>query len=379
MRPTLHLLGLPHTQTTREHVVCAFTAKLVKLCEMLEPRGWRIILYSGEQNEAPCAEHVPLFSNEEQESWYGSFDPNVLPTVAKFDPAEEPWQTMNDRAVVEIARRAQPRDLLLLLAGTCQKPVADQFPSMLAAEWAAGYEGWYTPYVCFESYAWMHFCYGARGIGTPGNEARFFDTVIPNFFRPSDFALAEDKDDYLLFVGRTIFRKGITLAAEIAKASGRKLLVAGSGVDSSSDGEIRTFDGCVLTGDVEYVGPVGAAERNELMGKAHAVFAPTIYVEPFGAVAVEAQLCGTPAITTDWGAYPETVPHGGGFRVRSLAEGVAAVEAAGDLDPVLIHERALARYSLEAIAPEYERWFDQISTLWGKGFYEMPERELAAA
>jgi glycosyltransferase involved in cell wall biosynthesis len=371
VRPRLHLLGLPHTQTTKEHVVCAFTAKLVKLCEMLEPRGWEIFLYSGAQNEAPCKEHIPLFSDEEQVSWYGEFDPNVLPTVAKFDPNEEPWKVMNTRAIGELAPRLEPHDLLLLLAGTCQKPVADNFP-VLTAEWAAGYEGWYTNCVCFESYAWMHHCYGRRNI----NDGRFFDTVIPNFFRPSDFKLTREKEDYLLFVGRTIYRKGITVAAEIAKEAGLPLVVAGSGVTSVTGGKMKTFDGCEIE-NVEYVGPVNVEQRNDLMGRARAVFAPTLYIEPFGAVAVEAQLCGTPAITTDWGAYPETVPEGQGFRFRTIAEGVEAVMQAESLDPAKIRRQALKRYSLEAIAPEYERWFDQISTLWGDGFYAKPE--LAAA
>ncbi len=47
----------------------------------------------------------------------------------------------------------------------------------------------------------------------------------------------------------------------------------------------------------------GAEERLALLGKAKSVLMPTYYLEPFGGVHVEAQLCDTPVITTDWSAF----------------------------------------------------------------------------
>ncbi len=51
---------------------------------------------------------------------------------------------------------------------------------------------------------------------------------------------------------------------------------------------------------------------------------------------------------------------------------------ASSLDPAKVRRQALKRYSLKAIAPEYERWFDQITTLWDEGWYQMP-KELVTA
>lgn len=363
---TLHLLGLPHTQLTRDASVCAFTQKAVKFVPMMQARGWRIISYWGDENEAGADEHVELFTAEDQERWYGPPDLNTLP-LAKYDANETPWKVFNGRAIAALAERVEERDIILSLAGYCHQPITKSFTSHLAVEWAAGYEGWCEQYVCFESNAWRHHQYGVRSM----HEGRWYDTTIPNFFDPDEWTLpVQQGGSYVAFVGRMVGRKGPQIAAQIAQAAGLPIKFAGSGVGVHGPSRIECHDGTVIEGQrMEYLGTVGGEDRNRLMRDALVVIAPTIYIEPFGAVAVEAQLCGTPAITTDWGAFPETVIEGKtGFRMRTLAEGVEAVSKAADLDAEEIRWTALERYSLEAVGGMYERWFKQLLGLWEEGW-----------
>ncbi len=338
---------------------------------MMGERSWQVTLYSGDMNDATNCDHVPLDTANEQRTWYGDIDPNTLPTKAGiWDSGLPAWRITNERAVAAIQQRADAHDIVLLTGGYAHKPIADALPHLLHAEWAAGYEGIFSPYVCFESEAWRHYLYGKHRW-----DGRFFDTVIPNFFDPDEWTLPARKDDYLLFVGRMVQRKGVAVAAEIAKACGRRLVLAGSGVVEASPGRI-VCEELTLEGDnLEYVGTVGVEERNRLMGGAHAVLVPTLYVEPFGAVAVEAQLAGTPAIATDWGAFTETVADE--FRFRTMQEAVDAVKRAGDADPEKLQASALERFSLDAVAPRYERWFGQLDSLWRDGFYERRRDTLA--
>lgn len=349
--------------------MCAFTTKTAKFLKMMGERGWDITLYGGDQSDTRgYAELVPTYTDDEQREWFGDLDPNMLPIVAgAWDSTQRQYIVTNTRAIVEIQRRYEKGDLILLTGGLAMQPIthALPMPEYLACEWAAGYSGWYLPFVCFESYAWRHYCYG-RFLGD--TDGRWFDTVIPNFFDPEEWSLHE-KEDYLCFVGRLIARKGPHIAAEIAREMGMPLRVAGSGMLEYKEGEyILCHDGTRIEGDVYYEGTVGWEARNELMGRARALIVPTTYIEPFGAVAVEGPLCGTPTITTDWGAFPETVPPE--RRFRTLGEGVEAVERAMELPPAGLQEEALARFSLEAVAPLYERWFIELATLWDKGWYD---------
>ncbi len=75
-------------------------------------------------------------------------------------------------------------------------------------------------------------------------------------------------------------------------------------------GRLEPQDGMIYEGNIEYIGCIGPKQRAKEMGQAKAVFVPTESAEPFGNVTVEAQFCGTPVITTDWGAFPETAEHG---------------------------------------------------------------------
>src|SRR5689334_24039124 len=100
----LHLVGLPHTQTTREVSVCAFTQKIIKFCKMMRPLGYEIILYAGDENEAECDELVTLVTREEQREWYGPFDLNLIPFQATWGGEDSPWKIFNGRAIDEIGK-----------------------------------------------------------------------------------------------------------------------------------------------------------------------------------------------------------------------------------------------------------------------------------
>jgi len=361
----LHVLGLPHTETTRDYLHCAYTQKVLKFCDMMS-RAHEVILYAGERNEARCSEHVPLVSSAERRRWFGEWDANNLFEAIDWDPAAEPWRLMNARAFSAIRERAEPRDTLCLVTSS-QAPVAHALPWLMPVEWAVGYEGVRLERRVFESYAWMHHIYGKRGI----DDGAAFDAVIPNFFDPADFARdVRAGGDYLLYLGRLVARKGPHVAALIAERVGMPLLVAGPGASRAEPGRIICPEIEIRGERIEYVGPVDVSERAELLAGAAATLVPTQYIEPFGGVAVEAMLSGCPVVATDWGAFTETVQLGvSGFRFRTLAEGAAAVTGALALDRARVRDYARGRYALDAVYPLFDAHFRRLESLWADGWY----------
>lgn len=379
---TIHVVGLPHTQTNGEYATCAYTEKIRKFCKMMTGRDRRVILYAGEHNTAPCDEHVQLVSDARRERWFGPHDLNSLERGGfDWEPMSPWWSEMNARAIGEIAKRAEPTDLLLLSAGQAQQIIADALPAMIVAEFGVGYEGIITArkgapvFSAYESHSHRHLVYGLKG----WRRGREYDTVIPNFFDPDEMTEGDGQGGYLLFIGRLIGQKGITTAARVSAATGIPLVVAGPGGTSWGDGWVKYDDGGqagVEAPDLEYVGAVGVEERARLMGGAIATLVPTVYVEPFGGVAVESMMTGTPVVTTDFGAFTETVQEGlSGYRFQTLQEAVDGTIAAAELSRFQIRDYALDRYSLEAVAPKYDRWFSNLDGLWGEGWTALRKPE----
>jgi glycosyltransferase involved in cell wall biosynthesis len=348
-----HVAALPHTHTTTKFLSCAYTAKVINFCRMMKDRGHTVFLYGGEKNEAPCDEHIVCVSETDRAAHVG--DKHF--TSASFDYSLPFWTKANDRMTQEIAKRAEKTDFICVIGGYAQKQIADNLPHMITVEFGVGYGGTFSKYRVFESYAWMHTCYGAATMGKPHDaDGQWWDAVIPGYLDPAMFPFREQKDDYFMFIGRLVDRKGYRIAADVCFELGKKLVVAGQG---------KPPLGC------EYVGVVGPEERGRLMAGAKAVFVPTIYLEPFGNVNVEAQACGTPVITTDWGAFTETVKHGlTGYRCRTFGEFKRAAEKCHVLDPKVIRQHAVDNYSLDVIGEKYERYFERLMTLWTDGWYE---------
>jgi glycosyltransferase involved in cell wall biosynthesis len=351
-----HVVNMPHTQTTKHYSPCAYTQKVRRFCDMMTGLGHEVFLYASEENEAACAELITIVTKDEQREWFGHNDIFEGPINITWGMKDKHWVVTNHRAIAEIAKRAEPRDFICIIGGTCQEAIGGAFPDMLTVEFGIGYSGVFAKHRVFESYAWMHAVHGAHTTlpGIMSDRGRFFDAVIPNYFEVEDFPFSAEKDDYYLFMGRLVEAKGLQIAIDTCRTLNRKLVVAGAGTPPDFG---------------EYVGIVDSQRRGELMSRARAVFVPSLYLEPFGGVHVEAMLCGTPVITTDWGAFSETVQQGvTGFRCRTLREFCDAADAVDKLDYQGIRDYAVSRFSTDVVAEQYETYFHRLETLWGDGF-----------
>jgi hypothetical protein len=182
-----HVVALPHTQTTVAYSSCAYTNKVTGFCRMMKALDHTVYIYAGEQNEAPCDEHVPCIRDTERAAAVGDRFYTAVPFGAELPH----WRVFNARVIEGIAARAKPRDFICLIAGQAQKPVADAFPDMMSVEFGVGYGGVFSRFRVFESYAWMHMHYG-HAAGRAGRDVDadgglMEDAVIPGYLDPDQF------------------------------------------------------------------------------------------------------------------------------------------------------------------------------------------------
>ncbi|MCW1887313.1 glycosyltransferase family 4 protein [Luteolibacter flavescens] len=116
---------------------------------------------------------------------------------------------------------------------------------------------------------------------------------------------------YLAFLGRITHNKGADTAIRVARQAGLKLKIGGNIGDEAGDAEffekeIRPH----LGEDVEWLGPVGDAAKQSLLGGAFATIFPIRWPEPFANVVVESLVCGTPVIATRCASTPEIITNG---------------------------------------------------------------------
>ncbi len=169
---------------------------------------------------------------------------------------------------------------------------------------------------------------------------------------------------YLAFLGRISPEKGLDVAIRVARRAGLPLRIAARpplAFDHSP--EVRRdreyFEQIVeplLSGpDVELIGEVGGAEKDEFLRNAAALLFPIRWPEPFGLVMAEALACGTPVLALGEGSVPEVITHGvSGFVCQLEDELVRAVEWIPELDRRRCRAEAERRFSPGAMADAYE-------------------------
>ena len=185
--------------------------------------------------------------------------------------------------------------------------------------------------------------------------------MVYNGIPMDHYTLREDKEDYLLFLGRADEEKAPHLAIEAARRAGRRLVMC---VTTKNEGEQAYWAEQVepqLSEDVEVKGECDQRQKAELLAGAAALLFPVQWPEPFGLVMTEAMACGTPVIAWRNGSVPEVVADEvTGFIVESVEEMAAAVDRVGELDPQAMRARVEQRFSADAMVAGYERVYQQV-------------------
>ncbi len=202
--------------------------------------------------------------------------------------------------------------------------------------------------------------------------SHFIKTIMPDlkYLKPmppavdlNEFKFSNKPKDYLLFIGRVCWNKGTHLAVKVAKKVKKELIIAGP-IDEPEpqeyfNQEIKPY----LNKNIKYIGEVNFKEKIKLYQKALVTLFPIQWDEPFGNIPIESMACGTPVITFNKAAMPESIKNGvSGFLVRDddAKSMIKAVKNINQIDRNQVRKWAEDNFSLDRYIDKYEEMYQSI-------------------
>jgi glycosyltransferase involved in cell wall biosynthesis len=183
----------------------------------------------------------------------------------------------------------------------------------------------------------------------------------------ASYPFGELGEGYLLFLGRFAPQKGARTAVQVARHTGRRLLLAGRIHDhdrGAFEQDVEPF----LDDRIRYVGEAGGMRKRFLLAGADALLFPITWQEPFGLVMIEALSCGTPVVATRRASTPEVIEPGETGFLAGIGDGSEAdIAALADALPHLplisrrrCREVAERRFTVARMVDDYERRYAEI-------------------
>jgi glycosyltransferase involved in cell wall biosynthesis len=212
----------------------------------------------------------------------------------------------------------------------------------------------------------LHFTAVSEAIRQTGADGGGSWSVIYNCARPSLYTPRFDVDASaapLAFLGRLERCKGAHTAIAVAQRLGRRLIIAGnmSALPHEREYFAREVEPQFADPLIEYIGPVGDADKNELLRNASALLSPIEWEEPFPLIIPEALLCGTPVIAFARGGMPEGIDHGRtGFLCDTVEDMAACVRRLPEIDREYCRSEGERRFSDAAIVGEYLSLYERL-------------------
>lgn len=192
------------------------------------------------------------------------------------------------------------------------------------------------------------------------NIGNHYGYYVYNGIHAEDYQFSEQKQDFLLFMGRIVREKGILQALDLAEATGQRLIIAGPIHDELLFTQYIT-PRLRQNPMLHYIGPVGGQLRQDLLRLAKCLLFPIQWEEPFGLVMIEAMACGTPVLALGRGAVPEIMAGCPEFICWSLEEMKMKIEQFHVIyPPYELRKYVHERFSVERMANNYEELYMKV-------------------
>ena len=372
--PTVHVIGLHHTVPSEAFSHCAFTGKVLRFPLVLHEAGYRVVEYANGPSQSEADEKVCIWNMAELEKFAGGVGALYDKTTSGLDSDEELRDLFGLMVTRELRKRIKPGDIVAHVFGCTAgaQRIVKAFPDAIHVETGIGYgSGPFGAYRIFESESWRgwhmgrYTLAGNGGGGTWPNYPELTTTqVVPNYYNEKDWTFYTAPEQlspkpYALWVGRLASIKGPEVVNALAQAHPELTFKCVSGDPLTEDFRLARLN----APNIEFLGRVSArSDLAKLYGGAVATVMPSLFWEPFGGVAVESLMCGTPVLCPDYAAFVETVadvedgvrcgPPGDyltGLQLLLSQERDLAPSARSDR-----RDRAIARFGVKAVGLQYK-------------------------
>jgi glycosyltransferase involved in cell wall biosynthesis len=180
--------------------------------------------------------------------------------------------------------------------------------------------------------------------------------TVHNAIPVKEYTMSEEKEDFVLFLGRMNADKGAHLAIDAARDAGRPIVVAAKCNEAPErayfDAEVKPRMGP----DVNWIGEADTVTKKDLLARARCLVFPIQWEEPFGIVMCEANASGTPVVALRRGSVPEVLEHGvTGIICEHPDELAAGIKEAEHIDPGACRSHALSQFDLPRMVSDYEQ------------------------
>ena len=379
MKIRLHILGIPHTITKDEYSHCAFTGKVFRFSKMMKSVGYETYHYGIETSKSGADVQIDLLSLHEFDKLRHESCKKLFPELTDdiiTQKLKNPKEFIGDLANLttplykEFNKRLREKliqnyrdkstDIVCLPFGPAHEDGIAGL-DFVFVETGIGYHNAYKDYRIYESNAIMHydFCRAQKNICN-------YWFVCPNYYDLDDWIYNEKPDKKKIgFFGRITSTKGLSIVVEIAKKfPDVEFIICGSG-------DPKPF---MIHPNIIYKEPLHGKERTHYLNSLTALLAPTQFLEPFCGVSAEAQLCGTPVISHDYGALVDNVEQfKTGLRCHTLSDFCHGVQMALDdkFDRKYIRDRAVKLFDMNKVAKKYDYIFKSIINIYNgtNGWY----------